>query len=402
MKKIIAAAAASLFCATAGAQTSGPVKISGAMDLSGAAADVGQDSLAGAKYAVEQINRQGGVLGRKVELDYKDSGSNPQRAISVANALVNNGPAMLLAPQSSATALAVSKAVTAKRKIPTCVGTSIVDDITMKDFNPYVYSVTPTSFMEARAQGARFAKKPYKRYALLSADYAGGRSGVNRFREELLKLNPQAKIVVEEYPKFGARDYTASINKLLAAKPDYVFSILFGSDLLTFSRQASALGFFKSIDNKFLALYDFNTLKALGSSAPIGTDGWERAPANYLSRQSPAAKKLIDDYKARHGGYPSDWTLLTYDCVMNWAQAANAAKSIAPDAVMKQIEQGTFDSPRGAYRFGSYDHEAEAPIYFGKVAQSKEFGQPVLDIQDVVPGTQSHPDEKTVMSMRHE
>jgi branched-chain amino acid transport system substrate-binding protein len=242
---------------------------------------------------------------------------------------------------------------------------------------------------------------PYKRYALLSADYAGGRAGVSRFREVLQKLNPQAEIVVEEYPKFGARDYTASINKILAARPDYVFSILFGADLLTFSRQAGSLGFFKNIDNRFIALYDFNTLKAMGGSAPIGTEGWQRAPANYLSEHGDAGRALVDSYRAKNGEYPSDWTLMTYDCVMNWAQAANAAKSIEPDAVMKQIETGEFASARGGYRFGAYDHQAEVPVYFGKVAQADKFGQAVLDIQDVVPGTDIRPDEQTVKSMRN-
>jgi branched-chain amino acid transport system substrate-binding protein len=401
MRKLITTILAGLIGSAAHAQASDPVRIVGAVDLSGAAADVGRDALAGAKFAVEQINGQGGVLGRKVVLDHQDSGSNPQRAITQANALLQGGAAFLLAPQSSATALAVSKAVTARQKVPTCVGTSIIDDLTMKDFNPYVFSVTPTSYMEAYAQAARFAKMPYKRYALLSADYAGGRAGVSRFREVLQKLNPQAEIVVEEYPKFGARDYTASINKILAARPDYVFSILFGADLLTFSRQAGSLGFFKNIDNRFIALYDFNTLKAMGGSAPIGTEGWQRAPANYLSEHGDAGRALVDSYRAKNGEYPSDWTLMTYDCVMNWAQAANAAKSIEPDAVMKQIETGEFASARGGYRFGAYDHQAEVPVYFGKVAQADKFGQAVLDIQDVVPGTDIRPDEQTVKSMRN-
>jgi branched-chain amino acid transport system substrate-binding protein len=254
--------------------------------------------------------------------------------------------------------------------------------------------------MEGRAQAARFAKLPYKRYALLSADYAGGRAGVNRFREFLKEMNPQAEIVVEEYPKFGATDYTASINKILAAKPDYVFSILFGSDLLTFSKQANSVGFFKQIDNKFLALYDFNTLRAMGDNAPIGTEGWQRAPANYLGKQSAQAKEFIDGFKTMTGGYPSDWTIMAYDCVMTWAQAANTAKSVEPDAVIKAIEGGQFESARGSYRFATYDHQASVPTYFGKVEQSKEFGQPVLAIQDVIPGTQARPTEDMVRAAR--
>lgn len=401
MKSIVAAAMLVLAVSAVRAQAPRPVRIAAAVDLSGAAADVGKDALAGAQYAVEQINKKGGVQGRPVVLEYRDSASNAQKGISQATALLQEGAVMLLSPQSSASALAVSKAVAAKMKVPTCVGVSIADDLTMKDFNPYVYSVTPTSYMEGRAQAARFAKLPYRRYALLSADYAGGRAGVNRFKEFLKELNPQVEFVVEEYPKFGATDYTASINKILAAKPDYVFSILFGADLLTFSRQAGSLGFFKQINNRFISLYDFNTLKAMGGSAPVGTEGWQRAPANHFSKQGGAeAKAFVDDYKAKTGTYPSDWTVMTHDCVTAWAQAANTARSLEPAAVMQAIEKGEFSSPRGKYRFAKFDHQADVPVYFGKVNQSTEFSQPVLAIEETIPGSASRPAEEVVMKSR--
>ncbi|MGH8787458.1 MAG: ABC transporter substrate-binding protein [Cupriavidus necator] len=399
-KKLITLALTGL--ATAGALAQGqPLRIVGSLDLSGGAADVGRDALVGIQYAIEQLNKKGGVLDRQVRFEYQDGGSNPQRSISQANALLQGGAALLMSPQSSGSTMAVSKAVAAKQKVPMCVPVSTADEITMKDFHPYVISVTPNSFMEGRAMGARFAKLPYKRYALMSADYAGGRTLVNRFRDSLKEMNPQAQIVAEEYPKFGATDYTASINKILAAKPDYVFSVLFASDLLTFSKQANSVGFFKQINNKFIALYDFNTLKAMGDNAPVSTEGWQRAPANYLAKQSTQAREFIDGYKARNGTYPSDWTIMTYDCVMTWAQAADTAKSVEPDAVMKAIETGKFESARGSYRFTAYDHQADVPTYLGKVEQSKEFGQPVLAIQDVLPGAAARPTEEMVRAIRN-
>ena len=400
MKRLTLAAALSAVCACATAQSGTSIKIAGSLDLSGAAADVGKDALAGAQYAVESLNKNGGVLGRKVVLDYQDGGSNPQRAINQATVLARSGAVMLLSPQSSSSAIAVSKAVSGKLKIPVCVGQSIADDLTIKDFQPYIFSVTPTSYMEGRALASRFARLPYKRYALLSADYAGGRAGVERFKQFLLELNPNAEIVVEDYPKFGATDYTATINKVLAAKPDYVFSILFGADLLTFSKQANSVGFFKQVNNRFIALYDFNTLKALGGNAPVGTEGWQRAPANYLSQSSPQAEKFIASYRMKTGDYPSDWTLMSYDCVMNWAHAVSIANSTDADPVMRAIETDQFESLRGKYRFAKYDHEANVPIYVGRLEESKAFGQPVLAIDAVIPGETAHPGEKVVNKLR--
>jgi branched-chain amino acid transport system substrate-binding protein len=398
LKTLLTAAVLALAATSCLAEGAAPIKIVGSLDLSGAAADVGKDVLAAAQYAIEQVNKSGGVLGRRLTLEYEDGGSNPQRAVSQANTMVSRGAAMLLAPQSSASALAVSKAVSAKARIPMCVNVSIADDLTMRDFQPYVFSVMPSSYMEGRAQAARLAKLPYKRYALLSADYAGGRSVVTRFKERLKELNPQAEIVVEEYPKFGATDYTATINKLLAAKPDYVFSILFGSDLLTFSKQASALGFFQQINNRFMAAYDFNTLKALGQNAAVGTEGLQRAPANYLLKGP--GEDFVASFKAKTGAYPSDWQVMTYDCIASWAQAVKAAKTTDANAVMRAIESGEFHSARGNFRFGKLDHLAEVPVYMGKVEQSKEFGQPVIAIQDVIPASESRPSEALLQKER--
>ncbi|MGE4243123.1 ABC transporter substrate-binding protein [Ramlibacter sp.] len=399
MKRTLTTIALACAALAAHAQGTGPIKIVGSLDLSGPAADVGRDALAGVNHAIDAINKSGGVLGRQLVLEHQDNGSNPQRAVNQASSLLAGDPPLLIAPQSSAGAIAVNKAVTAKNKTPTCVSTSVADDMTMKDFNPYIYQVTPNSWMEGRAMAARFAKLPYKKYALVSADYAGGRAGVNRFKEFLKEMNPNVEFVVEEYPKFGATDYTASINKLLAAKPDYVFTILFGADLLTFAKQAKAVDFFKQINNKFIALYDFNTLKALGDNAPVGTEGWQRAPASQFVKTADG-KAFVDQFRAKNNAYPSDWAAMAHDCVTVWAQAANAAKSIQGDAVMKQIESMEFKSARGNFRFAKYDHQGNVPTYVGKVEMSREFAQPILNITEIMPASVSRPSEAVVLKAR--
>src|SRR5439155_1623855 len=84
----------------------------------------------------------------------------------------------------------------------------------------------------------------------------------------------------------------------------------------------------------------------------IGTEGTQRAPANYLDKSTPQAREYVAQFKAKAGSFPSDWATLGYDCVMAWAQAANAAKSIEADAIMRAIETTQFNSPRGPFRFG--------------------------------------------------
>lgn len=399
-RKSLLALMLSLLAVTPATAQGEPIVIAGTFDLSGAAADVGKDAFEGAKLAIETLNGRGGVLGRKLELRHQDNGTNPQKSVDQATAMIRDGAKFLMAPQASSSAIAVNKAVSGKLKTPTCVSTSTADDITIKDFQPYVFTMSANSYMESRATAAMLAKQPYKRYAVISADYAGGRSGANRFKEFIKELNPSAEIVVEEYPKFGATDYTASINKVLAAKPDYVWTILFGADLITFTKQAQAVGFFDQINKRFLALYDGNTLKALGDAAVVGTEGWQRVPVNLVSKGSAEGQAYVNGFKTKNGVYPSDWAGLAYDCVMIWAQAAEAAKSIEPDAIVKAIETTEFKSVRGPLKFGAFDHQGEVPVYIGKVVKSQEFGQPLLDIAEPIPGAKARPAEDVVRKLR--
>ncbi|GAQ26544.1 ABC transporter substrate-binding protein [Ralstonia insidiosa] len=383
------------------AQASQPLKVVSSLDLSGPAANLGADSLAGFKFAIDAINQKGGVLGRQLAFDYQDNGTNAQRAVNQAGALAQQGAAVLMSPVSSGGTIAVTKAVSAKYKVPMCVSISAAEEITMKDYQPYMFSMAPTTYMLMRAVTTRLAKQPYKRYALVVPDYAGGRASALRFKEFLKELNPQAQIVVEEYPKLGATDYTATINKVLAAKPDYVWSQIYSGDLLTFSKQATALGFFKQINNRFMTVMDANTLKMLGDNAPLGIEGYQYAPFNYLGK-SNEGKAFVTQYKAQNGSYPSDWAVTAYDCLTTWAQAANLAKSTDANAIVHAIEGNEFTTLRGPLRFGKFDHEAEVPVYFGKVVAGKEYGQPVLDIDAVVPASMTRPSQATVDKARKE
>ena len=383
------------------AQGGAPIKIVSSVDVSGPAGVLGTDALTGYQFAIEKINAQGGLLGRQVTLDYQDNGSAPPRSVSQAEALSQQGASLLLSPISSGSTLAVSKSVSAKQKIPMCVSVSAAEEITMKDYQPYVFSVAPTTYMLMRAVVARLAKQPFKRYALMVPDYAGGRAAAVRFKEFMKEMNPAAEVVVEEYPKLGATDYTASINKILAAKPDYLWAQVFGGDLMTFAKQGKALGFFEQINNHFMTVTDTDTLKMLGDNVPLGTDAYSYAPFNYLAK-SDAGHDFVMQYKAKTGNNPSDWAVVGYECVMSWAQAVKAANSVAADDVMKAIETTPISSLRGALHFGKNDHELSVPVYFGKVVAGKEFGQPVLEVDDVVPASVTLPTQELLEKSRKE
>ncbi|WP_246529973.1 MULTISPECIES: ABC transporter substrate-binding protein [Paraburkholderia] len=399
--RLIAAAVAILSSSLALAQTGGePIKIAASFDLSGPAASYGQMAQNGAQFAVEVLNKRGGVLGHPVVLNIQDNGTNPQRAVSQATAMVRDGAVFLIAPQISASTLAVSKTVSAKMKVPMCVSVSRTVDTTMKDFQPYIFSVVPNQYMALRAVAIRVAKQGHKRVALISNDSAGGRSSVEQLIGFLKEENPQIQVVAEEYTPLGLQDFTATLNKVAAAKPDWVFSGHFGSDVITLSKQGKAMGFFKP--GQFFTLYDSETLKSLGADAVLGSEGYAAAPMNYMTKMGPESRDFVERYKARYGQYPGDDASMTYDCVMTWAQATTMAKSTKADDVMKSIVSNEFDSTRGKFRFGKIDHMGEVPTFIGKVVDSKEFAQPVLEVEEAIPGSLSRAPDAVILKSRQQ
>lgn len=383
----------------AAAQPGTPIKIGGSFDLSGAAASIGLMSQRGTEYAVEVLNKRGGVLGRQLSLELQDNGTNAQRAVNQSTQIARDGAVMLLAPQSTGNTLAVSSAVSARQKLPMCVAASAGDDVTMKQFQPYVFSVGPSQYMMFRGVAVRAAKGGFKRIGMIAVDTAGGHIGNERFKLFNKELNLASQVVVEEYVKLGSQDFTAALNKVLAAKPDFVFANLFGTDIITITKQGKAIDFFKQIKNEFAVLYDSNTLKALGGDAVVGTVGYTRAPFNYVM-STAEGRDFVQQFKARYGEYPSDEATMSYDCVTTWAAAVEKAKSTNADDVMRALEAGEFNSARGKFRFGKFDHMADMPVYLGRVAPSQQFGQPVLNIEEVVPGKLARPTEAVVTQSR--
>ena len=115
LKKILFTSAAAVLAASAlagcgggsGSKSDGDtIKIGTDLEMTGNQAAYGQDAMRGAKLAVEEINKNGGVLGKKLELVSLDNKSEPSEAASAAQKLVDEGVVAVVAPNMSSNTLA--------------------------------------------------------------------------------------------------------------------------------------------------------------------------------------------------------------------------------------------------------------------------------------------------------
>ena len=207
LKKILFTSAAAVLAASAlagcgggsGSKSDGDtIKIGTDLEMTGNQAAYGQDAMRGAKLAVEEINKNGGVLGKKLELVSLDNKSEPSEAASAAQKLVDEGVVAVVAPNMSSNTLAAVPILDGA-KIPSISPGGTNPKITVDDsgkVRPYSYRAC---FIDPY-QGQVMANFVYnklgkKKVAILidnSSDYAKGLAKffTESFTKSALRASP--------------------------------------------------------------------------------------------------------------------------------------------------------------------------------------------------------------------
>ena len=363
------------------------IKIGFPIPLSGPTAVYGKPVLAGAEMAVKEINDKGGVLGRKLELLSRDSKANADEAVRLSRELIiKDSVDFLVGTLTSAEAPAVST-VAKENKIvfiaPTSKSTILTD---AAHIHPYIFRVASNTDVEGLAGATLMSRwKDVKTVATIAPDYAYGHDSINAFVAALKKLRPDIQIVDQQYPKLGEPDFTAFITAQMSKKPDAVYCSLFAGDFVTFSKEATPLGYFKAIDNRLIDGAEIGTTdeaQALGKDYPYGVIGDAYDPVIWAGgNEPPEHKKFIEDLKkATNAQYASGWSIVGYQSIYALAEGIKKAGNTKSDAVSKALIGLTFDTPVGKRTFSEKSHETFAPEYWG--VMTKDANHPFAIIKD--------------------
>jgi len=281
------------------AQAKGPIKIGMPTILSGVVALVGQSSRAGALMEIDAINIAGGIGGRKLELIVRDSKSKPDEAAKVTRDLVNNdGCEIILDAESSASSFAVQEVIRELGVL--CIHTN--SETSSLTANPKIHA--PTGFRSARqgihdaVGGGEYAavsanKKKLYKWMTASPDYAYGRDNTTEFMEFAKIFEPKIELVDQSWPKLFQPDFTEVVTKILQAKPQALYSALWGGDLVAFIDQGNLYGLFQQAETFSVNLGDYGVLTAV-KQLPAGMHSGTRY--NKIVPPTPANAAFYDAY----------------------------------------------------------------------------------------------------------
>ena len=293
-----------------------PVKIAAVSFLTGAAAGpFGIPADNTFKMCTDVINKEGGILGRKIELLSKDEAGGVDAQVKLARKLILEDKVDVdLGYISSASCLAVLP-------LTDELGGLIVaydcgtHELMEGPKSPYEVPKFSLGFKSSAHLGidnvglALMIKKylpQVKTIAGVNQDYAWGRDSWLIFETAMKKLLPQAKVVKTLWPPLGNTDFTAHISALMGAKPDIVHTSLWGGDAVTFTKQAAGMGFFKNIKTAWSRGEPYP--QELGKDFPeeqiiccAGTHYFLYPPPDKL----PLNKWFVEEYRKRYGKYPT-------------------------------------------------------------------------------------------------
>jgi branched-chain amino acid transport system substrate-binding protein len=272
---------------------------------SGPAAAYGMPGKNAAELMIEGINAKGGIGGVPVTAIYVDEGQGAQGVIAEYRRLAGDASnQVMVAALSSANCLALAP-LAEQLEMPTVSWNCDTHQLLADGKSKYVFRPNGNTIPEFMAYAIYLLeRKPdVKTIAIINPDYAFGHDAAAIFKATLQALKPDVKVVAELFPKLGSPNYQTEISRLATARPDVIFSNLWGADLENFVRQASPRSLFTS-SQVVLALGETILQRVpLPDGVIVGVlgDGWWMSPDG---KANPDTVKFAEAYKARFGGYP--------------------------------------------------------------------------------------------------
>jgi branched-chain amino acid transport system substrate-binding protein len=235
------AVSAALFAPPALAQ--GTVKIPNVIELSGAGATVGNNWKNGSSLAVEEINAAGGILGKKIQLEFVDTGTDPGKARAAVQRALDDNPVAIFGPIYSGSVSATLQ-LTNEAQVPQVIGGEAANLTAQGSKYLFRTSFGQNVSMPKIANYLRDSVKA-KSLAIVYVNNDFGKGGRNAIKTELDTRG--IKVVADLSTEGGQADFAADVIRLKGANADAVFVYLNEEESARFLIEAKKQGLDKPL-----------------------------------------------------------------------------------------------------------------------------------------------------------
>lgn len=349
----------------------------------------------GWELALQEINAAGGIKGRKLEVISREDGGNPGDAVRVAEELITReNVSVLMGTFASHVGLAVSNLAN-QRKIVFIAAEPLTDKIVWENGNRYTFRLRPSTYMQVAMLVPEAAKLNKQRWAIVYPNYEYGQSAARSFRNLLTQAQPGAQYVAEQAPALGKIEAGSVVQALMDAKPDAIFSALFGADLQKFVREGNIRGLFKNMTVFNLLAGEPEYLDTLKDETP---EGWWVTGYPWAEIKTPAHRKFLAAYQAKWKDYPRLGSVVGYSTMYTVANAIRKAGSTDTEQLIAALKGLEMDTPIGPIVYRAVDHQSTMGAYVGQI--TKKGGQGVMVNWRFADGAHFLPSFAEVRAMR--
>ncbi|WP_062234727.1 ABC transporter substrate-binding protein [Fictibacillus sp. FJAT-27399] len=345
------------------------IKIGFVSQLSGGGALYGKQMENGAKLAVDEINKKGGIFGKKIKLIIQDDQANPSESVKVTQRLVTEDRinAWIGTLKSSDTLTDIG--ITSKQDIPSFVPVAVANSITESDYTNVYRNVANNSMQAKMFVDYILKKQPHKKLAIIAENTDYGRGLSEDFKRFFEKGG--GEIVNVEYYNVGQKEFNDQLTKIKGKKPDgIVISGLVAEGALVL-KQAQDLGM-KTQWYSFGGFSGAAPIKLAGKAA----DGMIHTEYFTPIKGDKKIETFVNAYKTKFGDKPDAYySAATYDAVNLYAEGVKKAKTLDNKKVNDALHSiSNYQGVMGSISFQE-DGQATTKVW---MAQIKDGAQTVI------------------------
>lgn len=326
--------------------TGDTIKIGGLAPLTGDVSVYGVAVDNGVKMAVEEINADGGVLGKQIEYIVYDEKGDATEAVNAYNKLVQSDNVVaIVGDVTSKPTLAVAQQA-AKDKIPLITASGTAENITQAGEN--IFRACFIDPFQGELMASYASKKLEKKTAAIiyniSDDYSKGL--YEAFEAAAGDLGIEV-VQVEGYGK-GTVDFKAQLTNIKSKNPDVIFLPVYYQDAALIAVQAKELG----IEAQFLGADGWD-----GVIGQVDESNMDAVNGAYFCSQysaqsdDPNLQAFLSKYKETYGMDASQFAVLGYDAMKMLAQAISEAGSTDSAAITSAMAAIDFTGLTGHMTF---------------------------------------------------
>lgn len=306
-----------LFFALKGTSEEKTVKIGVIGTLTGVGSYHGQQETKGLEMAKDEINSDGGINGKLIELVYEDSGSDAKKAVSALQKLINVDEVKWVIGDSWVTTTAAMVPLANEKQVIMISPIAQLDSLSQDDY--FFRTIPNTRDMIKPLAKYAYHNMSARKVGIIKTDTPFGFEHAKDFKEEFEALG--GKIVGDETIGLTQSDVRTELSKINEKNPDTIFDLhASGASIGLLIKQAKELG----INVSYLASFGAENDPLLKQYGEV-SEGLVYAYPYDLNSEDQGIRDFVEGYKQRYSELPDLTAADSYDALKVLSYAINKA-----------------------------------------------------------------------------